>query len=624
MPDIVHPFDTVTITGQGFTANDNVPIYIDNTYNYSITSLSCDSYGNCSGQATIPYSNFAQGVHEVIASDNNGLSAQMAVTFLPGIAAYIYGTNVTSAGPGGTIDLKGGAFTPNETIKVYWGVQVNILEGSPTTGYYDGSLDFTFKAPVATPPGIYPITVVRSQQTPATVTAMFTILPPKIVASAGVRISQAAHIHLSGFAANETVTLSWNANGGQTITTFGMDQTGALDTYFAPPFAPKGSYTLQAVGNVSLRHAKRNMNIGPGILLSLNTENPGGTTIVNGGGYTPGETVNVYFQNTSNGITSATVDASGSFSVPPTVPVVHQKNATYFVYAVSTTTTNSANAQFFYATPSIQLGCCYSPVYGNSFTLNGQGFAALEIVTISAQSTAQTYPVKLGTATAAADGTFSFTSTMPSAPYVTSGWPTPSNMTLIALGSTSKAKATQLLDVRANIIPIPGSGKIGQKIQIKGGGFANGETVTVTMIYTQVATATADANGAFHTTFVVPTTAQPGNYFCNLCAVGSTSGTSVNVSFIVLPSVTITPKKGLSGATITVSGNGYFPYDLVFIYWLDPSTNTQTQLTSVNTTSNAFQTTVTAPAGLTSGNTYYVVVQDADGEGIFKLPFVAT
>lgn len=623
MPDLVHPFDTVTITGQGFNANESVQVHIDNTNNYSIASLSCDSTGTCSGQATIPYSNIAQGVHEVIATDNNGLTAQMAVTFLPGIAAYIYGTSVTSAGPGGTIDLKGGTFTPNETIKVYWGAKQNILEGSSTTGFYDGSLDFTFKAPIAVPSGNYPITVVRSQQTPATVTTMFNVLPSKIVASAGVRNSQAAHIQLSGFAANETVTLSWNANGGQTITTFGMDQTGALDTYFAPPFAPKGSYTLLAIGNESLRHAKRSLNIGPGILLSLNTENPGGTTIVNGGGFIPGEAVNIYFQNTSNGITSATADASGSFSVPLTVPVVHQKNATYFVYAFSTTTTDSANAQFFYATPSIQLGCCYT-VYGTSFTLSGQGFAAQETVTISAQSIAQKYPVILGTATAAVDGTFSFTSTMPSAPYTTSGVPTPFNLALIARGSTSKAKASLLLDVRANIIPTPGSGKIGQKIHLKGGGFASGETVTVTMIYTQIATATVNANGAFYTTFVVPPTAQPGNYFCNLCAVGNTSGQSVNVGFTVLPNVTITPKKGPSGTTITVSGNGYFPYDLVSIYWFDPSTNTQTQLTSVNTTSNSFQTTVTAPANLISGSTYDVVIQDADGEGTIKLPFLAT
>ena len=232
--------------------------------------------------------------------------------------------------------------------------------------------------------------------------------------------------------------------------------------------------------------------------------------------------------------------------------------------------------------------------------------------------------MKLGTATAAADGTFSFISTMPSAPYTTVGIPTPFNMTLIARGNTSRAVAYNSFFVRVNIIPTPGSGKIGQKIHLSGGGFVNGETVTISMSNTQVATATADTNGAFRTTFVVPPDAQPGNYFCNLCAVGSTSGQSANVSFIVLPSMTITPQQGPSGTTITVSGNGYFPYDTVWIYWFDPNTNTQTQLTSVNTNGNSFQTTITAPSNLTTGTTYDIVVQDADNEGTIQLPFLAT
>lgn len=65
MPDIVHPFDTVTITGQGFYPGDIVSITIDNPYNYPLVSLSCDSSGNCSGVATIPSTNVAQGTHQV-------------------------------------------------------------------------------------------------------------------------------------------------------------------------------------------------------------------------------------------------------------------------------------------------------------------------------------------------------------------------------------------------------------------------------------------------------------------------------------------------------------------------------------------------------------------------------
>lgn len=77
------------------------------------------------------------------------------------------------------------------------------------------------------------------KQTPAHVETIFHILPPKMISSAGVRSNQAVHVQLSGFAANEQVTLSWNANGGQTITTVTMGSTGAADTDVAPPAAPK-------------------------------------------------------------------------------------------------------------------------------------------------------------------------------------------------------------------------------------------------------------------------------------------------------------------------------------------------------------------------------------------------
>src|SRR5260370_36861882 len=121
-------------------------------------------------------------------------------------------------------------------------------------------------------------------------------------------------------------------------------------------------------------------------------------------------------------------------------------------------------------------------------------------------------------------------------------------------------------DVGANIIPTPGKGSSGQKIQLKGGGFVNGETVTVWLQRTQVATATANANGGFSKSFVVPTSAQPGNYFCNLCAAGSSGKTGVFPGFFILPSVRMTPKKRPSGTVVTVSGYGFSYGDTVSIY----------------------------------------------------------
>ncbi len=50
------------------------------------------------------------------------------------------------------------------------------------------------------------------------------------------------------------------------------------------------------------------------IQLTPNTAIPGATISVQGSNFTAGETVNIYFQQASNGIVSATVDGSGTFT----------------------------------------------------------------------------------------------------------------------------------------------------------------------------------------------------------------------------------------------------------------------------------------------------------------------
>ncbi|HET9999851.1 MAG TPA: hypothetical protein VFQ36_03090, partial [Ktedonobacteraceae bacterium] len=580
VPAILHPFDTVTITGQGFAPYDNVQIALANTNN-PVGGLTCDSNGNCSGQITIkigwPYESLAQGAYSVFATGRTGVTAQASIMFLPGVALFVPNsgipTNMISGGPGTAMQLEGGAFNFNEVLNLYFGTKNPISLGSVTAT--NGSFSQQINAPATIAPGFYQVNVVRTAQTPATVSTPFTILPPRIVSSAGVREGQAALVHLSGFAAKEQVMLSWNANGGQTITTVTMDSTGALNTAIAPPSAPKGAYILQALGNTSQLHAQSNLALGPGILLSLNTENPGGTTTVEGGGFTPGESINVYFQRTSNGVTTTTADAAGSFNVSLAIPTKYIKNTPYFVYAVSTTTSDTARAQFFFTAPAISLACCNNPVYGSSFTLDGQGFAALEMVKITAQSTAQAFPFVLGTVSAAADGTFTFTSTVPSGPYV------PSvvngiNMYMNATGLTSKLKASMSFDAPPNIIPTPTSGQIGQSVVLLGGGFGSNETVTIQFQNTAIATAKTNSTGAFKATIIVPATAQAIQSGCEICANGNTSGASVSVAFTVVPTITMSPQSGPSATKITVNGTGLYMYDGISIYWFNPATNTQT------------------------------------------------
>jgi hypothetical protein len=617
LPGVIHAYDMVEVTGQGFLANDQVYLSLANSWG-SFASIPCDNSGNCSGTVTIP-SLGPQGMYSIVGADQSGLSAQTMVTVLPGL--YLSNQNepiLRSGGPGTILQLTGGSFNAYETVAVYWDKK---KEGTTSTDY-NGNLQYSFTAPVTVTPGNYSVIVMRSNQSPASVSTPFTILAPTMKSPGGIRNSQPVHVKLAGFQAGERVTISWNANNGQTMTTLRMDSTGAIDTYFAPPFAPGGSYILTATGNTSKLQASSAMNIGPGIILNLNTANPGGTITVEGGGYTPGETINVYFQNTGNGVVTATIDASGSFSVPLSVPVAYKKNMQYYVYANSTNGLDHAKAQFFYAIPSLQL--TQGLTCGESFTITGQGFVANDTIDVLWQAYNQHYPTKLGTVVAASDGTFSFTSTAPSAPYENNYYNY--NYSIIARGHTDNTRASFAGYEYANILATPSSGPVGTKVHIEGGGFGSHETVTITLARVQVATLIARGDGGFTLTVRVPDSAIPGgNYFdSGIIATGSTTGISKNIPFFVNPTLKITPATGPSGTTITVFVSHCYSGDNIYVYWYYPDTKTEALLTQgITSSKGSLKTTIQAPANLVSGTTYYVLVYDLDTGGTTQVPFVA-
>lgn len=237
VPAILHPFDSITITGQGFAPYDDVQIALNWSSN-PIGGIHCYGNGNCSDHVRIPYTGLAQGTYPVIATGSTGLTTQVSAILLPAVATFVPNSWVysplTSGGPGTSMQLEGGGFNANEAVVLTWGKNNAVSLGNVTTGW-DGSFSLLINAPVPAVSGYNPITVVRSNQTPTKVTTIFRILSPKMISSAGVHNGQAAHVQLTGFAANEQVTLSWNANGSQTITTVNMGSTGSVDTSIAPP-----------------------------------------------------------------------------------------------------------------------------------------------------------------------------------------------------------------------------------------------------------------------------------------------------------------------------------------------------------------------------------------------------
>lgn len=616
LPDTVSEFTTVPVTAQGFLPYDQISLFT--SYGNPSGTLYCDAHGNCSG---LLYMNALspQGTYQVTAVGKTYLRAQANTTLLPGLYLSMLNQNgptITSGGPGTNLEINGGAFNANETVTVYWG---QTKEGTATADY-NGNIQYSFNAPPNATPGNYIVSVTRTNQSPATVSTPFTILPPALKSPTGIRDNQAAHIKLSGFQGDEKVTLSWNANNGQTITTLSTDNTGADDTYIAMPSAPKGAYTLTATGNTSKLQTTSPIRIGAGIILDTNTANPGGTIMVEGGGYTPGETVKVFFQTTKNGVTTATVDSTGAFSVSLSVPIAYKKNTQYFVYANSVGGKDQSKAKFFYATPSLQLTCCSNLSYGYSFSIAGQGFVANDTINILWEFTGQKYPQKLGSVVAANDGTFKFTASALSAPYSSNHQ---SNVLVVATGHQDHTNASLSLYEQTSIVASPTQGPIGAKVRITGGAFGSNEMVTITLGNIQVATTTTKNDGRFVTTFIVPANAPLGGNVFYLGAIGDTSGAVASTGFFVVPNLSITPSKGPSGTVITVTGSHCTPSNLDSIYWYDPRTKGQNFLTHVTVSSTGdFQTTITAPANLVSGHTYDVLLVDYNSLSN-EVPFVA-
>jgi hypothetical protein len=345
------------------------------------------------------------------------------------------------------------------------------------------------------------------------------------------------------------------------------------------------------------------MDVGPGIALLPFYGAPGTTITVNGGGFSPNETVNVYFQVTQNGVVTATSDSSGAFSVQLTLPKTYKHNVTYYVHAVNSSGTEHARAQFTFEPAEISLDQ-QNVTYGTPFTMYGSNFQANETVTIYWDYHQHGQQIA-GTVNADQVGTFTANLPTPSDPNL-------SSVTVAAIGTISGLLATTTAYEQGAVIVKPSQGPMGTTIHINAGGFDAHETVSISFGGMNIATASASASGAVHTTAVISTSPFP--YSNTIQAVGATSGLTFDTTFNITPELSINPTSGPSSTKITVTGQGFPPDYPGLIYWYDPSTGSQTVLTQFITDNlGAFTTTVIAPSGLISGQAYYVQADSDEG-----------
>jgi hypothetical protein len=607
----VHPNQKITVTAQGFAPNDTVSLYLDQMVDLYVT-LPCDSNGDCSGPLTLPLYSGLQGQHMLLGHGSQADEAIASVSFTlnPAILGETV-DNHTYGGPGSGLAISGYAFQPNENVNIYWGDANGTLLGTATSSSDYGIFQLTCVIPTNLAPGKYKITAVRTGQKPATVTTTFTVIPPKLTGPAGVRSGHPLNLSVKGFQGSEKVAFSWNANGGQQLGIFHTRPDGSLVLFdnLITPSAPDGTYTVTASGESSGLQASMSLNIGPGIQLNA-LVNAGGTLAVTGGGFDVGETLNVYIvgQKSASEV-SVTTAADGSFQANVTVPMSLTPAPNYHVVASNSDGSEKAETFFNIVQPGLSwTGILTGPrgdtvAYGSVGSIDGQDFPANEQITLY-WNYQQAGQVVVGTATAAADGSFSFDLNAPSSPFV-------GNATVEAIASTATYSASTQVQTGPAMYINPASPVLGQTVTVNAGSLAPNDALTITLNTGSpvvVGTATTDSNGAFTASFTIPSTSEGG--FSTLSASDGT--TTISANFVIQVPLSVSPTTGSSGTSITVQAPDFYvsnpscqDYEPK-IFWYDPVTGKSQVLSSQTCLQQPFSVTVTAPANLISGQSYQI------------------
>lgn len=626
----VHPNQTITVSGRGFTAHETVYLYIDNTTGNWAGSIPCNSSGVCSGPMTFSQSPGLQGRHMLIAKGLPGETANAHITILP---AIFFATNMggyTQGGPGSVVVLSGESFQANETVSIYWGKGNSTSLGTATTDAYYGYFNATLHLPTGVAPGVYSIHVITAGSTPMTLTTSFRIIPPSLTAQASVQSGQILTFSFTGFQGLETINVSWNANGGQQIGTIQArgDGSGQSQNMLVTPSAPRGKYTLTLTGQSSRLQSSTTITVGPGIDLSAGyMVSPGAQLTVQGGGFTSNEQVRVQIVGDSSpsGNATVTTGTNGGFQVTLIAPESQVPNQQYTVTATNTSGTDVATSSFYISFASITFSDTQQgnnvAVYGTPATISGTGFAVNELVSLY-WNYQQPTQVALGTARAASDGTFSFNITVPSAPF-TSG----NNLPVIeAIGASSTFQASTQVTIASAIYANPARGTAGQVVQVTGGMLPANTSIALAFDTTSnvIENVTTASDGSFSTPFTVPANASIGLH----TIYATENGSYLYTAYVIPVTVSLTPSSGSSNTSITVqvpnlwsSCNFFSPQ--AEIVWFDSVSGSGQNLQSVTCNhSGTLNTTINAPTGLVAGRIYEVQVFE-NGSMVGQAAFTA-
>ncbi len=373
----------------------------------------------------------------------------------------------------------------------------------------------------------------------------------------------------TNYPSGQSVKVYWNythANNTGILEFMSMtDSRGAFSGSFLLPLTSTNTYTIAGVDQRSNVVATTTFQLLPNLFALPRATGIGSAFTLTGQAFGAGETVDLYWNCTSNctgtPFLSVPTDTTGSFQVTAHVPA----NATYgknVFLGLGRSSNASSLAKIIVYKPTLTL----APLNGSAGTplsLSAYGFQSKEKVSaywnngstaiFSTRTTANGY--------------------VPITVYSVPAGNAPGNYPITIVGTTSHLTLTGTFTVvPANANLSTTSGPVGTRVRVAGQGYEPNETVNVFWNYQgpgtgkKVATMQVGSTGAFQVSFLVPANGTfLGAY--PVAIIGATSNRSTTIRFTMTTGLAASPSTSAPGTPITLVGTGFTANEVVNFSW---------------------------------------------------------
>jgi hypothetical protein len=316
-PDPLQAGKSGTVKLAGFLPREPVTVTISNEVgSMDLLAATAGSSGTLLKGFTVPQT--PRGTYSVIATGvTSGETATTQVTIDPSLKF-----SPASIRVGSTVKLTIAGFLPNEQISINWYDDDVVTSFGSVIASSAGSASASFVAP-STVKGDHIVEAVGSQGT--RVSGIVEIVPTVTVTPSSARVGNTATVTLTGYGANEVVTIDWYDTTADitTVGTIFAGANGAGTSSFTVPDATYGSHRVRGVSASSGPNVYDTVTVLPNVVLSPVSGSSGTQVTASLTGFKAGETVTIRWYQTSTGyteVTSAPVSVSGSGTVAFTVP----------------------------------------------------------------------------------------------------------------------------------------------------------------------------------------------------------------------------------------------------------------------------------------------------------------